>query len=85
MASADLEKGVVIGVHGNRGGAWRNLLEGGAQEWQSADTYDRHARAVADRWPRTAALLRGLADTYRNQAEREDQRARLREDLDRWI
>jgi hypothetical protein len=85
VASADLEKGVVIGVHGNRGGAWRNLLEGGAQEWQSADTYDRHARAVADRWPRTAALLRGLADTYRNQAEREDQRARLREDLDRWI
>lgn len=37
---------------------------------------------LAARWPRTAAFLRSLADTYKHYAAREDVEADLRHDLD---
>jgi hypothetical protein len=83
VGSADLERGIEVGVYNGRGVVTKHPLEGGMQEHQLAERYAGFAPAVADRWPRTAAMLRRLAEGYRVDARREDQEAELREDLGR--
>lgn len=61
----------------------RNPTEGGVKEHQLAERYIGFAAAISDRWPRTAAMLRRISDTYRAEARREDEEAELREDLGR--
>ena len=82
VASPDLERGIEIGVYNSRGTIVKDPYEGGTQERKLAERYEGYAKAAADRWPRTAALLRRIADGYRKDADREDQRAQLRADLD---
>jgi hypothetical protein len=82
-ASADLERGVEVGVYNGRGMVTKHPFEGGGQERQLAERYAGSATALSDRCPRTAALLRRLADGYRAEAQREDERAELREDRGR--
>jgi hypothetical protein len=79
-ASADLERGIEVGVYNSRGTVTKHPFEGGRQERQLAERYAGFATPLSDRWPRTAALLRRLADGYRAEAQREDERAELRED-----
>jgi len=79
-ASADLEPGIEVGVYNSRGTVTKHPFEGGRQERQLAERYAGFATTLSDRWPRTAALLRRLADGYRAAAQREDERAELRED-----
>ncbi|MDR7543045.1 MAG: hypothetical protein QN120_02195 [Armatimonadota bacterium] len=81
VASPDLERGIEIGVYNSRGTIVKDPYEGGAQERKHAERYQGHATVASDRWPRTAALLRRIADGYWREALREDERARLREDL----
>ncbi len=81
-ASADLELGLVIGVHNSRGMVSRGLYDGGAQERELAQRYAASAALVCDRWPRTAAVLRRIADGYSTEGKREDQEAELRQDLE---
>jgi transposase len=81
-ASADLAWGIEVGVYNSRGTVTKHPFEGGRQERQLAERYAGFATTLSDRWPRTAALLRRLADGYRAEAQREDERAELREDRD---
>ena len=83
VASAELESGIEIGKYNSRGVVSRQIGEGGVQERQLAERYAGFASAVGDRWPRTAAMLRRMAERYRTDARREDQDAELREDLGR--
>jgi hypothetical protein len=83
MASVELERGFEIAVYNSRGVVSKALREGGVQERQLADRYAGFAGAIADQWPRTAAMLRRIADGYRAEGHREDQEAELGEDLDR--
>jgi alpha-L-fucosidase len=83
VASTELEGGIEVGLYNSRGVFWRNSNESGVQERQLAEQYAGFAAAINDRWPRTAAMLRRIANGYRADAHREDQEAELREDLDR--
>lgn len=81
LANEDVERGIMIEVLNSRGATWRSLTAGGAQEHALEEQYRGYAGAVGDRWPRTAAMLRRLADEYGRQARREDTSAELRADL----
>jgi hypothetical protein len=83
VVSADLERGIEVGIWNSRGVVSKAIGEGGLQERQLAERYAGFASGVGDRWPRTAAMLRRLAEGYRADARREDQEAELREDLGR--
>jgi hypothetical protein len=81
FASKELERGIVTEVLNSRGITWRGVTAGGAQERALEEQYRGYAGAVGDRWPRTAAMLRRIAETYGREARREDASAELREDL----
>jgi hypothetical protein len=81
LENAHIEKGFVIGVLNSRGVTTRAPDAGGRQERQLAERYDGLASAVADRWPRTASVLRRIADNYRAEAKHEDVETALEEDL----
>ena len=74
-----------IGPHLNkRGVTSRSMTEGGKQEYDLADRYERWAEAVQATHPRTAGVLRGVAETYREEGRRNDEEAkRFLEGLDR--
>lgn len=75
LASEHLESGFATAVFNRRGITTRAPDEGGAQEMDLVRRYRSEAERFADRWPRTAALLRKLADSYEHDARREDGRA----------
>lgn len=81
VASEQLESGIRTGVYNNRGVTTREVGEGGRQERDLVAKYQGHAAALADRWPRTARLLREIADTYKSEAGREDLQAEFEEEL----
>lgn len=76
----DLESGFEVGVFNRRGVVTRHPAEGGRQERVLPDQYQAWAAQIADRWPRTAAVLRNLERTYRSYAQREDVETDLRND-----
>lgn len=81
LGNEHLENGIEIGVYNSRGVFMKSLTAGGEQERQIAEKYQGYANHVADRWPRTAAMLRRIARTYTSDARREDLNAELTEDL----
>jgi hypothetical protein len=83
LASGDFEQGLVIGLLNSEGVSCRNLNEGGTRERKTAAEHGRFASIVGSKWPRTAAMLRGIHDQYVSRATDEDRRAELREDLSR--
>jgi len=48
---------------------------------QLSEKYKGYADVLNDEWPRTAAVLRRIAEVYASEARREDVEAELREDL----
>lgn len=72
-----LERGLAIERFNMRGVTTRGITDGGALERVESATYRGHATKAAA-WPRTAAMLRGMADNYERDAEREDSEARKR-------
>jgi hypothetical protein len=78
----DICQGLHTGVNNKRGVTSRARFDGGAQERAIAEKYDDYAKAVEAKWPRTAAMLIGIADDYRRQAEQHDRRSRLDERSD---
>lgn len=72
VASKKMERGIATGVF-NKRGVWTKLIgEGGTQERQLANTYQFDAILLGDAYPRTAAMLRSIAEGYASDAHRED-------------
>jgi hypothetical protein len=78
IESPDMESGFTVGLCNLRGCYTKGLYEGGKQERDLAATFDKY-REICHKWPRTAAVFSSLRDDYIRQANREDERARLRE------
>ena len=72
IASPDFESGIENGRFNARGVQSRDIAAGGAPERQSANTRREWARRVADECPRTAAMLRRIADNDDVWAQRQD-------------
>ena len=83
LGSAKVESGLKTERYNMRGGTSRALDEGGAQEVALAKSYSDWAEKLKDSWPRTAGVLRSLADGYRDEARMHDEEAqRFEEGLD---
>jgi hypothetical protein len=80
--SDELERGVANGIYNSRGVVSRALDEGGAQERKLVERYNGYAAALKTQWPRTASMLRRIADFYSHDAAREDAEMELRENLE---
>jgi hypothetical protein len=76
--SDDLDRGFQIGVFNSRGVTTRSPLDGGDLERKEAAKYRRWAELCEIDWPRTAASLRNVAESYLIDAQREDARAEER-------
>lgn len=70
--SSELADGFSCGIFNKRGVTWR--AKGGQQERGLAEQYAGYADACRTRWPRTAAVLKNLAERYSSDARREDAR-----------
>jgi hypothetical protein len=68
IRSDRLDRGLEIGIYNRRGVTSRGIFEGGKKEDGLAAHYRDAADAARD-WPRTAKLLRRLADSYERDAE----------------
>lgn len=77
VASKQMERAIATGVFNKRGVWTKSIGEGGIQERQLAQTYQNYANAVTDTHPRTATMLRSIAEGYISDAYREDIRAEL--------
>jgi len=82
LGSTEIERGISIRIYNSRGVVTKNLDEGGEQERQLVDEYERWANLVNDKWPRTAAMLRQVAASYQHEATRSDIDVELRDHLD---
>lgn len=56
------------------------LTDGGTQEREAAAPYRETADRVANHWPRTARLLRRIADSFEREGEHWDIEASYTED-----
>jgi hypothetical protein len=77
--SDEIVHGFTIGLYNLRGPRWKEYYEGGQKEREIAAEYERYAKACETAWPRTAAALRSVAQSYLREAEREDAEAQMRE------
>jgi hypothetical protein len=75
LQSARIESGFVDAVLNKRGMTIRSPEDGGAQERELVAKYSRQADGFTDEWPRTAVILRAIARSYENQAQREENSA----------
>ena len=66
IGSDDIERGIATERVNMRGVFSKALYEGGQQERDFADQYDRWADKMTT-WPRCARLLRAIAEDWRNQ------------------
>ena len=82
IGSRELENGIALGKLNSRGFTSRGIYEGGHQERQLAHQYREWSKVTRARWPRTARVLRDLAESYERQARREDVEAELDADRD---
>jgi len=73
-----IDRGFETGLF-NLGGPYSKGLDvGGQPEREVAGTYERYAKACEIEWPRTAAVLRSVAQSYLEMAKHEDAEARMR-------
>lgn len=75
MGNSKLEEGLLRGRINRRGITTRGVFDGGVQEVDLAASYRDHSRRMNARWPRTAGILRILAEDYEREAFREDNEA----------
>ncbi|MGI4896129.1 MAG: hypothetical protein ACRYF3_13555 [Janthinobacterium lividum] len=68
IRSDRLDRGLEMGIYNRRGVTGRGVFDGGKKESGLAAQYRSAADAAAG-WPRTAKLLRRLADSYEHDAE----------------
>ena len=73
----NVETGFSTGVFNSRGVVRKNIGEGGAQERSLGERFRGHAAALDLKYPRTARLLRSIADQYDRMGHFEDDRLSL--------
>lgn len=73
-----VEEAFRIEMYNRRGITSRDPEDGGSQERALVEKYRADAGQVADRWPRTAVILRALADSYEQDARRYESEAERR-------
>jgi hypothetical protein len=78
IKSEVIERGFSIGLRNLRGVWSKDLYEGGKQERELAEKFERYAK-ICSRWPRTTKALRSVANDYRSEAKEEDERAKAQE------
>lgn len=78
LQSPEIEDGLRIEIYNSRGVTSRDAFDGGDQERVVAAGYVEQSETFADRWPRTASILRDLAQTYEREARRMDEEAERR-------
>lgn len=81
LASTELELGFRMGVRNGRGVVTKDPSAGGASERALAEQYEGFAVAIRAGYPRTARMLRQLADSYRHEASLEDFQSEMVEEL----
>jgi hypothetical protein len=79
VESEELDRGFHMGIYNKRGVVTKSPLEGGRQERVLAEQYRIFAEKWIIRYPRTAAILRIVAEGYENEAIREDKEAERRD------
>lgn len=82
VESLEIERGIALQVYNSRGVVSKNPREGGAQERELVRKYTTYAAAMNEKSPRTAALLRQIADFYASDAARSDTDVEIRDHLE---
>jgi hypothetical protein len=77
IGTDEVFQGLAVGIYNERGIVSRTMREGGAQERILAEKYRKFADASKIEWSKTAATLRRIADSYDEDARREDAQAAL--------
>lgn len=83
LHSDDIDLGVCRGILNARGVTCRTSGDGGAQERKLVDRLQSEARQIAAGWPRTARILRLVAESYDQEAriwDLEDERFLIGDD-----
>jgi hypothetical protein len=75
--SDDLERGIEVGLHNKRGVTFHAFGEGGRQERDTAESYQKQADRIKYTFPRTALMLIRIADGYKRDARMWEQREKL--------
>ncbi|HVQ90372.1 MAG TPA: hypothetical protein VMU51_05000 [Mycobacteriales bacterium] len=75
LHSTSIDTGFYVAILDRRGVTTRSPESGGGQERSLAAKYRSDADKYADGWPRTAAILRSLAESYEHDSRREDHSA----------
>jgi hypothetical protein len=78
--SARIVKGLAMAHYNSRGTTIRDPYAGGEPERALAEQLRADATGLEARWPRTARMLRDLADDYERDADRLDGEAQRRSD-----
>ena len=77
VQSESIGNGIQVGKYNQRGVICRG--KGGKQEWDLSQRYRAYAEKVKMKWPRTAIILEGLANTYEREAKEWDKRTEWEE------
>jgi hypothetical protein len=77
IGSRELESGFILGRINSRGVTWRGIYDGGQPEREFAQQYREWSATTRAQWPRTARILRSIAESYERDAIREDLEAEL--------
>ncbi|MHC4638382.1 MAG: hypothetical protein ACYTBV_12930 [Planctomycetota bacterium] len=72
LANNDLEHGIEVEVHNKRGAHFR--AKGGEQERKLVSKFQEYAQNARSKWPRAAAMLDRIADSYEREARWHDER-----------
>lgn len=80
LRSEQIEIGLSVEMRNSRGVTSRSPTEGGDQERRLAGDLRADATALGVRWPRIAAVLNDVAESYEAEARRWDDEAQLTED-----
>lgn len=75
LVNTRIDTGLHIGRTNQRGITSRAVYDGGDQERALELEYRNMAAQIATRWPRTARVLRGIADSYQQEAVHHDTEA----------
>ncbi|TFD12882.1 helix-turn-helix domain-containing protein [Cryobacterium sp. TMT1-2-2] len=75
VGNARIDTGLHIGKTNQRGVTSRGIFDGGDQERELEKEYRDMAAKIATRRPRTARVLRSIADSYQHEARRNDAEA----------